>query len=61
MSQTYKTLTVNTAGTITLADTLATDLLTVMGRRESVTRLLEEAPASSARDALARHLARGSV
>ncbi len=44
-----------------LADTLATDLLTVMGRRESVTRLLEEAPASSARDALARHLARGSV
>jgi hypothetical protein len=44
-----------------LADTLATDLLSVMGRRETVARLLEQAPGSSARDALTRHLSRGTV
>ncbi len=40
-----------------LADTLAVDLLMVAGRSDSLRGLLENAPASSARDALAAHLA----
>jgi hypothetical protein len=44
-----------------LADTLAVDLLSILGRRESIVRLIESAPSSSARDALAQHLTRGTV
>lgn len=40
-----------------IVDTLVADLLTAMGRRETVGRLLQEAPVSSARDALSAHLA----
>ena len=40
-----------------LVDTMATDLLAVMGRRSTLGRILGEAPPSSARDALAEHLA----
>ena len=40
-----------------VVDTLVADLLTALGRRETVGRLLQEAPASSARDALSAHLA----
>ena len=40
-----------------VVDTMVADLLTAMGRRETVGRLLQEAPASSARDALSAHLA----
>jgi len=32
-----------------------------LGRRESIVRLIESAPSSSARDALAQHLTRGTV
>ena len=39
-----------------VVDTLVTDLLTAMGRRRTVGTLLQEAPASSARDALTAHL-----
>jgi|TARA_B100001540_G_scaffold136271_1_gene121116 hypothetical protein len=44
-----------------LTDTLAVDLLSVLGRRESIARLIETAPNSSARDAIAHHFARGTV
>ena len=44
-----------------LTDTLAVDLLSVLGRRESIARLIETAPNSSARDATAHHFARGTV
>ena len=40
-----------------LVDTMATDLLAVMGRRGTLGRMLGEAPPSSARDALGEHLA----
>ena len=43
------------------ADTVAADGLTAVGRRDRLCRLLDGAPPSSAREALARHLARGSV
>ena len=39
-----------------VVDTLVADLLTAMGRRRTVGTLLQEAPASSARDALTAHL-----
>ena len=44
-----------------LTDTLAVDLLSVLGRRESIARLIETSPNSSARDAIAHHFARGTV
>jgi hypothetical protein len=44
-----------------VADTVAADVLTAVGRRDRLCRLLDSAPPSSARDALSRHLARGSV
>lgn len=40
-----------------LADTVAADLLSVVGRSRSLRTMVEAAPASSARDALALHLA----
>ena len=40
-----------------VVDTVVADLLTVMGRQDSLSRLLDEAPPSSARDALGKHLA----
>jgi len=40
-----------------LVDTMATDLLAVMGRRGTLGRMLGDAPPSSARDALGEHLA----
>ncbi len=40
-----------------LADTVAADLLSVVGRSRSLRTMVETAPASSARDALAEHLA----
>ena len=39
-----------------LADTVAADLLVAVGRRDSLLRLVEAAPAGSARDALTDHL-----
>ena len=39
-------------------DTMATDLLAVLGRGDMVRRLVAEAPPGGARDALAEHLAR---
>ena len=39
-----------------LVDTMAADLLTVLGREDMVRRLVEEAPPGGARDALAEHL-----
>ena len=44
-----------------VADTVAADVLTAVGRRDRRCRLLDGAPPSSAREALSRHLARGSV
>lgn len=44
-----------------VADTVAADVLTAVGRRDRLCRLLDGAPPSSAREALSRHLARGSV
>ena len=44
-----------------VADTVTADVLTAVGRRDRLCRLLDGAPPSSAREALARHLARGSV
>lgn len=44
-----------------VTDTVAADVLTAVGRRERLYRLLDAAPPSSARDALSRHLARGAV
>ena len=44
-----------------LTDTLAVDLLSVLGRRESIARLIETAPNSSARDAIAQHFASDTV
>ena len=44
-----------------LTDTLAVDLLSVLGRRESIARLIETAPISSARDAIAQHFASDTV
>ena len=43
-----------------VADTVAADVLTAVGRRDRLCRLLDGAPPSSARAALARHLARGA-
>ncbi len=40
-----------------LADTVAADLLSVVGRSRSLRKMVDAAPASSARDALAAHLA----
>jgi hypothetical protein len=40
-----------------LADTVAADLLSVVGRSRSLRTMVETAPASSVRDALAEHLA----
>ncbi|HCV36737.1 MAG: hypothetical protein QF638_03240 [Acidimicrobiales bacterium] len=40
-----------------LADTVAADLLSVVGRSHSLRNMVDAAPASSARDALAAHLA----
>ena len=39
-----------------LVDTMAADLLTVLGRGDMVCRLVAEAPPGGARDALAEHL-----
>ena len=39
-----------------LVDTMAADLLTVLGRGDMVRRLVAEAPPGGARDALAEHL-----
>jgi hypothetical protein len=39
-----------------LVDTMAADLLTVLGREDMVRRLVAEAPPGGARDALAEHL-----
>tara|TARA_B110000438_G_C15772658_1_gene632622 strand:+ start:348 stop:653 length:306 start_codon:yes stop_codon:yes gene_type:complete len=39
-----------------LVDTMAADLLTSMGRSGTLSRLIVDAPASSARDALNAHL-----
>jgi hypothetical protein len=55
-----------TAGTrldvVCLVDTIAADLLAAMGRGETVRRLVDEAPAGGARDALVEYLAdRGST
>ncbi len=44
-----------------VADTVAADVLTAVGRRDRLCRLLDGAPPSSAREALAHHLARSSV
>ena len=41
-----------------LVDTVAADLLAVLGRANMVRRLVAEAPPGSARDALAEHLTR---
>jgi len=41
-----------------LVDTVAVDLLEAVGRRESVRRLVDEAPPGSARDALGEYLTR---
>ncbi|MBJ30036.1 MAG: hypothetical protein CL466_01270 [Acidimicrobiaceae bacterium] len=41
-----------------LADTLAVDLLDVLGRSDAVRRLVDEAPPGSARNALDEHLTR---
>ena len=41
-----------------LVDTMAVDLLAVLGRGDMVRRLVTEAPPGSARDALADHLTR---
>ena len=41
-----------------LTDTVAVDLLDVLGRYDAVRRLVEDAPPGSARDALAEHLTR---
>ena len=50
-----------TAGTrldvVCLVDTIAADLLAAMGRGETVRRLVNEAPAGGARDALVEYLA----
>ncbi|MBT4676487.1 MAG: hypothetical protein HOH21_06675 [Acidimicrobiaceae bacterium] len=50
-----------TAGTrldvLCLVDTIAADLLAAMGRGETVQRLVDEAPAGGARDALVQYLA----
>ena len=47
---------------LSLGDTLAADLLVALGRHDTVRRLVDEAPAGCARDALVDHLAgRGSV
>ena len=50
-----------TAGTrldvVCLVDTIAADLLAAMGRGETVRRLVDEAPAGGARDALVEYLA----
>ena len=40
-----------------LVDTMAADLLAALGRRDTVRRLVDEAPSGSARDALDEHLA----
>ena len=40
-----------------LVDTMAADLLAALGRRDTVRRLVDEAPSGSARDALYEHLA----
>lgn len=40
-----------------VVDTLVADLLTVMGRQDTLSRLLDDALPSSARDALEKHLA----
>lgn len=40
-----------------LIDTVAADLLSVVGRSRSLRKMVDAAPASSARDALAAHLA----
>ena len=44
-----------------VADTVAADVLTAVGRRDWLCRLLDGAPPRSAREALSRHLARGAV
>ena len=41
-----------------LVDTMAVDVLGVFGRGEMLQRLINEAPAGGARDALAEHLSR---
>ena len=47
---------------LSLVDTLAVDLLTALGRHDTVRRLVHEAPAGCARDALIDHLVgRGSA
>ena len=50
-----------TAGTrldvLCLVDTIAADLLAAMGRADIVRRLVDEAPAGGARDALVEYLA----
>jgi hypothetical protein len=50
-----------TAGTrldvLCLVDTIAADLLVAMGRADTVRRLVDEAPAGGARDALVEYLA----
>jgi hypothetical protein len=50
-----------TAGTrldvLCLVDTIAADLLAAMGRADTVRRLVDEAPAGGARDALVEYLA----
>jgi hypothetical protein len=50
-----------TAGTrldvLCLVDTIAADLLAAMGRTDTVRRLVDEAPAGGARDALVEYLA----
>ena len=40
-----------------LVDTMAADLLTVMGHRDALAQMLSEAPPSLAREALGEHLA----
>jgi hypothetical protein len=42
---------------VCLVDTIAADLLAAMGRGETVRRLVDEAPAGGARDALVEYLA----
>ncbi len=44
-----------------VTDTVAADVLIATGGRDRLCRLLDAAPPSSAREALAQHLARGSV
>ena len=47
---------------VSLVDTLAVDLLAALGQHDTVRRLVDEAPAGCARDALVDHLAgRGSA